>query len=244
MTADDEVMKRLHVRGAKAHIATGGFGELLLGVAELAEGGHELRDLLDVGGVLERLLGRVAEDVRVAPLHLRDEGAGHVVHVPGRLLLLAHARVEEDLEEQVAELVGQRPGAVAGGVVDHLEHLVGLLEEVAGERGVGLPVGPGVAARRPQRLHHFHGPQQGAAARGGVGRDGALRGAHGGEATSSPAPTPPPPARRARRSVRPRRARARAAPRAPTREARGRAARCRRSGRSSGGARAPGAGPA
>src|SRR5699024_10404819 len=48
-------------------------------------------DLLDVAGVGEHLLALRAEDVGVASLHLGDEGAGHVVDVPGRIGLLSHA---------------------------------------------------------------------------------------------------------------------------------------------------------
>ncbi|WP_262426570.1 hypothetical protein [Brachybacterium sp. Z12] len=78
--------------------------------------------------------------------------------------------MEEDLEQQVPELVGESPRALGVRVVDHLEDLVGLLQQVPRERGVGLPVRPGISVGRPQRLHHLHRSQQRAAARsGGLG---------------------------------------------------------------------------
>ncbi len=81
--------------------------------------------------------------------------AGHqlVVHAAGHLgqveppLLGRQAGVEEDLEQQVAQLLFEVvdrldldavAGLGPGQLVDGVDHLVGLLQEVAGERGVGL----------------------------------------------------------------------------------------------------------
>ena len=89
------------------------------------------------------------EDVRVAAVHLLDDVAGHVVD--GELAgLLGDHGVEVDLEQQVAELLAQ-VRHVAG--VDRLERLVGLLEQVARQRAVGLPGLPGALGAQP--AHHL-----------------------------------------------------------------------------------------
>ena len=91
------------------------------------------------------------EHVRVAGVELVVDPAGDVGE--GELALLGgQHRVEHHLEQQVAELLLERLEAGAGrlvDVVDRLEHLVGLLEQVAGEAGVGLLAVP--RALGPQR---------------------------------------------------------------------------------------------
>ena len=91
------------------------------------------------------------EHVRVAGVELVVDAAGDVGE--GELALLGgQHRVEHHLEQEVAELLLERLEAGAGllvDVVDRLEHLVGLLEEVAGEAGVGLLAVP--RALGPQR---------------------------------------------------------------------------------------------
>ena len=68
----------------------------------------------------------VGEDVGMAPLHLIGDGGGDRVEV--ELAPLArHLGVEDDLEQQIAELVLQRLGIVLG---DGIGDLVGLLDGV------------------------------------------------------------------------------------------------------------------
>jgi hypothetical protein len=72
--------------------------------------------------------------VRVAPLHLGDHPAGDVVEGEVARLLGDH-RVDEHLQQQVAQLVAQ------GGRVtrlDRLDDLLGLLPHIRDQRGVGL----------------------------------------------------------------------------------------------------------
>jgi len=52
--------------------------------------------------------------------------------------------VEDHLQEQVPELLAE---VVAVARLDGLHHLVGLLEQVRQQGGVGLPGVPGTAAR-------------------------------------------------------------------------------------------------
>ena len=98
--------------------------------------------------------GRVAEDVRVAPVQLRDQVGGDVLDVEAAGLR-GDLRVEVDLQQQVAELLAQVL-EVTG--VDGLERLVGLLEEVAGERAVRLLALPGALGAQP--AHHRQELQQ------------------------------------------------------------------------------------
>ncbi len=115
---------------------------------------------LDPLPVHEHLVGarhlHVAEHVRVTPDQLLDDPLGDVVDVPctvvGREL-----RVERDLEQDVAELLAQ-PLTVVG--VDRVEDLVRLLQQVAGEGGVGLLPVPRAPVRRPEPRHHAHEIQQ------------------------------------------------------------------------------------
>ena len=46
--------------------------------------------------------------MRVAPDHLGGDGVGHIVEGEGALLL-GHARVIDDLQQQIAQLVLERP---------------------------------------------------------------------------------------------------------------------------------------
>ena len=64
--------------------------------------------------------------------------------------LLGDPGVEDDLEQHVAELLGE-VGRVAG--ADGVDDLVGLLDEVGGEGLVGLLGVPGAAAGRAQPVH-------------------------------------------------------------------------------------------
>ena len=126
--------------------AVGDAGAALLGLLQhLPPGGHVL------GG-----LGHgVAEDVRVAADELVVQGPGHVGQ--GEVALLGRQQgVEVHLEQQVTELlleVGDvdrgHVGLGGGDHLDGVERLVGLLEEVARQRPVGLAPVPGTA--RPQR---------------------------------------------------------------------------------------------
>ena len=100
---------------------------------------------LDVGGGVRRALG---EHVRVSTDKLVDDVARDVVESQGSCVLGGHPRVEHDLEEDVAELLGEL-GPVAGS--DRLDRLVRLLEEVGQQRGMGPRGVPGAAAGRPNR---------------------------------------------------------------------------------------------
>jgi glutaredoxin 3 len=58
--------------------------------------------------------------------------------------------VEDDLQQEVAELVAKRGGIAA---IDGVEDLVGFLEHVGAERRVSLLAIPGTAAGGPQARH-------------------------------------------------------------------------------------------
>ena len=73
-----------------------------------------------------------------------------------RALLLRHAGVEHDLEQQVAQLLAQ-VGEIAAG--DGVGHLVGLFERVGRDgRKVLLQVPRAAGAGRPQRRHDLEKP--------------------------------------------------------------------------------------
>jgi hypothetical protein len=59
--------------------------------------------------------------------------------------------MEHDLQQHVAELVADRVGVVG---VDRLEQLVGLLQQVAGERAMRLFRIPRTPTGTPQARHH------------------------------------------------------------------------------------------
>ena len=93
----------------------------------------------------------VGEDVGVPAHELVDEPACDVVDVE-RLarVLLGDAGLEGDLEQQVAQLL---PHVVGVAALDGLDRLVGLLEEVGHEAGVGLLGVPRAAPGRAQPVH-------------------------------------------------------------------------------------------
>ncbi len=64
---------------------------------------------------------------------------------------LGDAGVEHDLQEDVAQLLAQRFGVV---VLEGLQRLVGLLEQVRRQAGVGLFGVPRTTTGRPQPVHH------------------------------------------------------------------------------------------
>ena len=105
---------------------------------------------------------RVAEDVRMARHQLVVHRPGHVGQREPPLLARQHG-VEVDLEEKVAQLLGQvvdrlrgHVGFAGGDGLDGVERLVGLLEQVTGQRPVGLDPVPG--APRPQGVHQLVQP--------------------------------------------------------------------------------------
>ena len=137
--------------------------------------------------LLEHLVGvvgaRVAEDVGVAAHELVADGGDHVVG-PERSLGARELGLEDDLEEQVAEL-GAELLAVA--VVDGVDDLARLLEHVAAERGEGLLAVPGAAVGGEQALHQLDEAGEGAALLIGEGRrgDGIERSRHGKRASTA-----------------------------------------------------------
>jgi hypothetical protein len=92
--------------------------------------------------------GLAREDVRVAADQLRREVARDVAQVE-RALLARELGVDDDLEEQVAELLAQ-PAAVAG--VERVEDLVRLLEDERPQARVRLLAVPGAAVGRAQAV--------------------------------------------------------------------------------------------
>ena len=84
--------------------------------------------------------------MRVPPDELVDQVTGDAVDVEPALrrCLGRHARVEGDLQQDVAELLAHRHRVV---VDDRVVGLVRLLEQVAAQRGVRLLGVPGAAAR-------------------------------------------------------------------------------------------------
>ncbi len=98
----------------------------------------------------------VAEDVRVPVDELGDDAAGDVVDGERRVrVLLGDAGVEDDLEEDVAQLFAQLR-AVAG--LDRLDQFVRLLDAVLRQALVGLPGGP--RALGADAVHDLHEVQQ------------------------------------------------------------------------------------
>ena len=70
----------------------------------------------------------------------------HVAHAEATILA-GDLRVQHDLQQQVAQLLGQRRRIA---LLDGLQHLPGLLDEEAAQRLVRLLAVPGAAFRRPQ----------------------------------------------------------------------------------------------
>ena len=111
----------------------------LLGALEGGEGegdaGERAFVLVDLAlRRLERLparaLRRLAEDMGMAPYHLGGNRRYDVSQVE-RAGLLGHARVIDDLELEVAELVLERLEIAAA---DRVVHLIGFLDRVGGDR--------------------------------------------------------------------------------------------------------------
>src|SRR5262249_13274996 len=96
--------------------------------------------------------GDVAEHVRVAAAHLVDHRTTDVVDVEASGLA-RHLGMEDDLQEQIAELAAQLLRVVA---IDRLGDLVGLLDDVLADRLVRLLAIPGAAARGTQPRHDLH----------------------------------------------------------------------------------------
>ena len=94
-----------------------------------------------------------AEDVRVTADELAVEACDDVgdAKVPG---FLGHLGVEEDLEEEVAEFVGQVGPVLA---LDRVEDLVGFFQRVFPDGGEGLFAVPGAATGGAQPGHDGDG---------------------------------------------------------------------------------------
>ena len=104
--------------------------------------------LLDLGGVAH---DGVREHVRVAAAQLGGDAGRDVVEVEGCVrVLLCHAGVEDDLQQDVTELLAE---VVPVAVLDRLDELEGLLDRVPREGGVRLLGIPRAAARRAQPVH-------------------------------------------------------------------------------------------
>ena len=90
----------------------------------------------------------------MAPHQLVRQAVADVRHVKAARLG-SDLGMQEDLQEEVAQLVGQVVG-VPG--VDGLDHLIGLFEGEAAQGAVGLGPVPGAAARRPQAADQVDHP--------------------------------------------------------------------------------------
>ncbi len=151
--------RREHLADDVSEAAAPGPGQDLLRAGERP---LRVRDALEhrralLLGLLDRVplpvqVGRVGvrEHVRVAPHELRREVGGDVVDGERVRLLARDARVEQHLQEQVAELLAH-PGAVVG--LDGVGELVRLLEEVPHERDVRLLAVPRAPARGVEAVH-------------------------------------------------------------------------------------------
>ena len=96
-----------------------------------------------------RAAGVRSEHVRVPGEELLGDGVGDAAEVEAPLLL-GDARLEDDLQEEVAELLAMGLGVAP---VDRLEHLVGLLEDVGAEGGERLLPVPGAPVGPPEAGH-------------------------------------------------------------------------------------------
>ena len=93
--------------------------------------------------------------MRMAADQLFGDGLDHVAEIEGALLL-RHAGVKHDLQQQVAQFVPQ-VGEVAAG--DRVGHLVGFFDGVGRDgREILLQVPRAAGAGRPQRRHDLHQP--------------------------------------------------------------------------------------
>ena len=96
-------------------------------------------------------LGVAAEDVRVAADHFLRDGVHHIGEGEGAVLL-GHARVIDNLKQQIAQLVLERAHVA---LLDGVGDLVGFLDGVGGNRLESLLQVPRTArARRAQGRHH------------------------------------------------------------------------------------------
>ena len=111
--------------------------------------GRALLGLDDLPQVMAAMLG-VAEDVRVAALHLVANAIDDVVERE-QSGFLGHLRVEHDLELEVAELVGERVHVLAR---DRVGDLVGFLDRVGRDRAERLDRVPFAAAHRIAQAAH------------------------------------------------------------------------------------------
>ena len=102
--------------------------------------------LLDFGG---RVGVDVAIDVRVPVYEFVAQGVGHVPEIKGALLL-AQLRVEDHVQQQVAELLLDSLHVV---IRDGIGQFVGLLDRIAAQRVEGLLPIPGAFAA--QGVHHL-----------------------------------------------------------------------------------------
>src|SRR5574344_931410 len=103
--------------------------------------------LEDSGGILGN---DVAEDMRMTADELVGDGVRHVVE--GELVrLLGHDGLENDLEEDVAELLDVV--LLVGGMAHRVEELVGLLEDAGLEGLKRLDAVPWAAIRGAEALH-------------------------------------------------------------------------------------------
>ena len=108
-------------------------------------------DLFPVGGLLARIgEAGVGEHVRMPAHHLVGDRGDNVVEAEGALLG-GHLRVEDDLQQQVAQFILQPVQVVA---VDRVGDLVGLFDGVRGDcREILLQV-PGAAVLRIAQAGH------------------------------------------------------------------------------------------
>jgi hypothetical protein len=95
------------------------------------------------------------------------------------ILFLGNLRMEEDLEEQVAEFFGKF-GVIGG--FESIEDFVSFFDEVSAERGVGLFAIPAATARSAKTGHKGDEFLEGVAGVGRMGKFGFrfARGARGG----------------------------------------------------------------
>src|SRR5713101_1151059 len=164
-------------------------GECALRLARRSGAGAALgRLVLLPGKRLRRRVGdqRVTEDMGMAAQHLVGDRAGDVVEVE-KAGLLGHARMEDDLEEQIAELVLEccRIAALA-----RLGHLIGLLDGVGSDGGEALLAVPGTAALGIAQPRHDveQARQVRCAAQGAFSRARAMASRTRSAASSGPTP--------------------------------------------------------
>jgi hypothetical protein len=114
--------------------------------------------LLDRLPLRERLArradGSVGEDVWMPPHHLLDQLREQIGHRE-LALLLGETRVEDHLEEKIAELLAQRCAAAG---LDRFEHFVRFFDQERLQRGARLLAIPRTAAGFAQSLHDVEEP--------------------------------------------------------------------------------------